>query len=357
MHIVHVIARLNDGGPVRVLRHLTKFALDAGWNVTVITGVCAEDEIDYTDLIRQKGIDVITVPALGRNIHPLTDVQAIIKIGLLLKKLRPSVVHTHTAKAGAIGRMWAHLLGTPCVHTFHGHVLHGYFSPWANTVIRYSERLLATSAHHHALTPSQAHDLHAVHKIGRPKRWHVLPIPISPVSDEPIETKPSSVPRLGFLGRLVPVKDVALWLNVLRQLQQKNAWQGIVFGDGPLRESLEKEGSDLPVSFRGQVPAAEAFAEIDVLLMTSRNEGTPLSAVEAAHAAIPVVMPAVGGCRDLGQWGVGACVPRTVTALANACQQALNQQNALAGQEAAQRFLPEQLASAYCAMYQQVAKK
>ena len=165
-------------------------------------------------------------------------------------------------------------------------------------------------------------------------------------------------PVVGFLGRLVPVKDVDLFLETLALLSHHRPVQGLVCGDGPLREHAEFRAAELEVRvhFTGFIPAAEALGQMDVLLMTSRNEGQPLAAIEAASAGVPVVAPRVGGLDDLARWGAVAGVERTSEALAAAVERLIadpdhRRRRVAAGHRVAAHLTPQALAPKYAALY------
>jgi glycosyltransferase involved in cell wall biosynthesis len=328
VHIVHVIARLNDGGPARVVDCLARSLGALGHRVTVIAGRCAEDEVDLSSRLLGHGIELVRIPALGRRVHLLSDARALVALAGWLMRLRPSVVHTHTAKAGALGRTACRILGMPCLHTYHGHVMSGYFSRAATRVVRLGERVLAGHAHHQALTASQLEELALRLHIGRRSRWHCLPIPVEiplPARAAWQDRLQPAVPVIGFLGRFAPVKDPQLWLEVLARLQARQPVQGLMCGDGALRGICEERAAQLgiPVVFTGYVPAGEALAACDLLLMTSRNEGLPLAVLEAGGMEVAVVASAVGGLRDLAAAGAVMGARRSAEALADACAQVL----------------------------------
>ena len=337
MHVVHLIARLNDGGPARAIHALVDALVASGSScrITVLAGACGADERDLTPQLRAGGITVTLIPALMRPVSPWGDLRAFLAIRRQLRHLAPDLVHTHTAKAGALGRLACRSLGIPCLHTYHGHVLQGYFSPGVSQLVAMAERLLAGDAHHHALTASQHRDLHLHARIGRRARWHVAALPIPMV--QPREAlwqrglRPG-VPVIGFLGRLTAIKDGMLWLEMLAQAQaqsqaqsqaqveHRTAVQGLICGDGDQRPALEARSRELGVTvlFTGFVPAGEALAAMAVLVMTSRNEGLPFAAVEAAGAGVLVVAPRVGGLRDWIDRGGAVGAPRTAPGLARA---------------------------------------
>jgi glycosyltransferase involved in cell wall biosynthesis len=323
MHIVHLIARPNDGGPVRVLAELGRALAARGHRATVLCGACADDEPDRADLLTAAGLAVERVPGLGRAVAPWRDARALAALPARLAALAPDVIHTHTAKAGALGRLAARCAHRPCLHTFHGHVLRGHLPRWGERLARHAEALLAGTHHLHAPTPTLVRDLAARFRLGRPARWHALPVPVPPMAVA--RTPRPERARVLFLGRLAPVKDAALFLDVLRLVARALPAQGIVCGDGPERAAVTGRAAALgcPVALRGFVPAAAALAEADVLVLTSRHEGQPLTVVEAAAAGVPVVAPPVGGLADLCRWGLAWPAARNAPALAAATLHAL----------------------------------
>ncbi len=368
VQVLHLIARLNDGGPARVLMALAPALRAYGIHTRIIAGVCGDDEKDMTTVVQQSGIQVETLPLLKRATSPWEDMQAYRVIMRRIKQLRPTLVHTHTAKAGALGRVACRVLGVPCVHTYHGHVLAGYFPPIVNWGLKNVERLLAGQINHHALTASQQKELASHYEIGNHARWHTVPIPVVPITTGSAawhKQLQAHLPVIGFLGRLTDVKDVSLWLDTLAHLSQLMPVQGLICGDGADRAVIEKKIATLqfPVVMTGFVPAAEALHVMDVLLLTSRNEGLPVTVIEAAGAQprqVPVVAPPVGGLRDLIQAGVVVGADRRAEALAAQCQR-LIQDNQFRNQQTAkalvyaQQLAPEQLAGAYADMYHRVA--
>lgn len=365
MRVLHLIARLNDGGPARVIAQLARTLPTQGITVEVAAGRCAPDEGDLGPRLRAEGLALIEVPELGRAPSPTRDARSLAAVVRLIRARRPALVHTHTAKAGALGRIACRLLGVPCLHTYHGHVLDGYFSAPVNLALHAAERLLAGDCHHQALTGSQLIALRDGHHIGRRRHWHVLPVPVAPVARCAAAWQrdlPSGVPVIGFLGRLTAVKDLDLWLATVEALRRLRPVQGLVCGDGQERARLEQaaRARGLPVRFTGTVPAGEALAAMDVLLVTSRNEGLPLVAVEAASCGVPVVAPPVGGLAELIRWGAVEGAARTVDALASACLRLLSPgplrqvRTALAA-SVAEHLTPARLAPAYAALYRSIS--
>lgn len=350
MRIVHLVARLNDGGPARVIALLAAAHRAAGHEVRVLAGSCGPDERDIGDEVLPGLVE--HVAGLGRSVAPLADLRALLALRGRLGELAPDLVHTHTAKAGALGRLLCRSLRIPCLHTYHGHVLHGYWARPVHAALALGERLCAGNAWHQALTPTQLHELRDRHDLGRPARWRWLPPPVARVIPRSAAWHaglPADRPRVLWLGRLAPVKDPQLWLDTVAALNAIRPVHAVLCGDGALRPAAEAHAIRLGLSatWTGFVPAAEALGCADLLLMTSRNEGLPLSAIEAAGAGIPVVAPAVGGLADAVRWGVVRPAARTAEALAGACAAVLALPRprphplalALAGPKLAARYL------------------
>lgn len=350
MRIVHVVARLNDGGPARVIAALAAAHRAAGHEVLVLAGTCPPDEPDAGDALLPGLVE--RVPGLGRALRAGDDARAFAALLGRLRALAPDLVHTHTAKAGALGRLACRTLGLRCLHTYHGHVLHGYWPRAAGFVLAAAERALAGNAWHHALTPGQLVELRDRHRIGRRARWAWLPPPLPaarPVAAAWHAGLPAGVPRVLWLGRFAAVKDPGLWLAAVAALGRIRPVHAVLCGEGALRPAAQAEAARLGVAatWAGTVPAGEALGAADLLLMSSRNEGLPLAAIEAAGAGLPVVAPAVGGLADAARWGLVRATGRDPQALAAACAAALAAPRppphplalALAGPKLALRYL------------------
>jgi glycosyltransferase involved in cell wall biosynthesis len=343
VHLVHLIARLNDGGPARVVASLAHALTARGHRVTVLAGRCQEGEQDLSAQLTAGGVAVETISDLGRRLDPLADARSLAAVITRLATLRPALVHSHTAKAGTLSRLACRYLGLPCLHTYHGHVLRGYFARAPAMAAWLCERLVAGNAHHQALTRSQLDELSGRLGIGRRRRWHCLPIPVEVPrrAQAPWQQRLlPAVPVIGYLGRFAAVKDPLLWLEALARMAPRAAVQGLMCGDGALRAAAEARAAalGLRVVFTGFVPAGEALAVCDVLMLSSRNEGLPLAALEAGGLGVPVAAPAVGGLADLVALGAVEGARRTPQALAAACLGLLG--------DAPRRQLRIQLASA-----------
>jgi glycosyltransferase involved in cell wall biosynthesis len=263
------------------------------------------------------------VPDLRRAIDPIRDVRAFRQISRLIRERRPTIVHTHMAKAGALGRLAARKGRVPAiVHTFHGHVLEGYFSGPVNRAVLGAERGLAriTDALI-AVSPAVRDELLAL-RVGRPSQWRVIPIgldlaPLLTLEPDPMSARrllglPEEGPVIGIVGRLAPIKDYATFLSAAARVAREvpDATFAVV-GDGELRDPLESRARALlgeRCRFTGWVmDLPNLYAALDVVVLTSRNEGTPVALIEAGAAGKPVVATRVGGVPDVvleGQTGL-----------------------------------------------------
>ncbi|HYL79934.1 MAG TPA: GT4 family glycosyltransferase PelF [Candidatus Acidoferrum sp.] len=314
MRVARVITRLNVGGPGRHAILLSAGMDPARFDTTLITGVVGKDEGDLSDLARARGITPRVIRELGRPIHPAHDLVALIKLVRIFRGLRPDLVHTHLAKAGTLGRVAARLCGVPCsVHTFHGHVLEGYFHPAAAQIFRWIEQRLARGTDRIVVISPRLREGILAMGIGRPERMEVIPLGLDL---ERFRAAPSArlrealglasgMPLLGIVGRLVPIKDHTTLFQAMALLQAKEgAPHLVVVGDGERRGELERLVASLRLAsrihFLGWRNDLEAIlGELDVVVCCSRNEGTPLALIEAMAAGVPVLSTDVGGVGDV----------------------------------------------------------
>jgi glycosyltransferase involved in cell wall biosynthesis len=314
------------GGPARHTVLLTA-GLDARrFATTLITGTVAPDEGDFSFLARERGLTPLVIPELQRAMHPGRDLVALAKLVRLLWRLKPDILHTHTAKAGALGRIAARLAGVPVqVHTFHGHVLEGYFSPVVTRLFLAIERALARGTDRIVVLSPRLRESMLRLGIGRPERLVVVPLGLeldryAAVRREPGPLReslgiPAGVPLVGSIGRLAPIKDHETLWRALVLLTGERAPHLAVVGDGEYRERLEKLAGDLGIGsrihFLGWRHDLESIlAGLDVVICSSRNEGTPVALIEAMAAGVPVLSTDVGGVGDLVTHGeTGWLVP------------------------------------------------
>ena len=331
--VARIITRLNVGGPARQALALSKHV--PGFRTTLIAGRPTPSEGELTD----PDVPVRYVP-LVRPLRPVTDVAAFREVRRVLVAERPAIVHTHMAKAGALGR-FAALTIRPrprTVHTFHGHVLDGYFPPMLERAFITAERGLARATDVLLAVSPRVRDSLLELGIGRFEQYRVVPlgIDLTPYLAPPVRRGelraslglPPDAPLVGMVGRLVPIKDGATMIDAIARVPHAHL---AVVGDGESRQELERvvEQRSLTrrVHFTGwRRDVAAVFADLDVVALSSRNEGTPVALIEALAAAKPVVATTVGGVADVVDDGVtGLLVPAgDAAALADALTRLLD---------------------------------
>lgn len=310
VRVARIITRMNIGGPAKhagiLARRLTRYDTD------LIVGTSSEGE---GDLSTADGLhSLIPIPWLQREVAPIKDLRALIELRRYMKKNRPAIVHTHMAKAGTLGRIAARWAGSPVVvHTYHGHVLDGYFRPSVTGIYARIERWLARRSSLLVAVSPEIRDQLLGMGIGDPAKWRVVPLGLEldgllasrlPWTEARAKLGLPDKPAVGIVGRLAPIKDHRTFIEAARILARRHDVTFVVAGDGALRRELEKEALDLgdSIRFLGWVDDLELlYAALDVVVLTSRNEGTPVALIEAMAAGRPVVATDVGGVRD--------CVP------------------------------------------------
>ena len=319
MRIARVLTRLNLGGPARQVLGCDPILQARGHTLRLFAGRPEAGEGDLAPAARELGLDLVRVPGLRRGWRPLSDLRAARFLGRELRAFVPDVVHTHASKAGALGRRAA-LRRAPRaarVHTFHGHVLEGYFPPAVSAVIAALERRLAARTHRVvAVSHATADDLVRLGVAGEEQLVVIRPgLDLRPFLA--IDGRDGGLRRLvgategtflvGVVGRLAEVKRPELALDTLGMLADSHPHIQLVFvGDGEGRPGLERarSGLDRPLAERVHLigrreEMAPVLADLDAVLLTSRSEGMPVSLIEAAAAALPVVATPVGGVPEL----------------------------------------------------------
>jgi glycosyltransferase involved in cell wall biosynthesis len=314
------------GGPALHVAYLSDGLRDRGYDTTLVAGSLALGEESMAVVAERLGVPVVTIPELHREISPLLDLRAAYRLADLIREVRPQILHTHTAKAGTIGRLAARLLGGAgppiVVHTFHGHVLRGYFDPVRSTAFRLLERWLArrTTALI-AVSPEVRDDLVSLGVAPREK-FTVVRLGIE--LDERVGTdsdgrraetrRALGIPAdrfvVGWIGRMTGVKRTDDVLLAVRALRERGVDTVLcMVGDGPDRDAVERRAHQLGIVrdslFLGyQEEVASYYAAFDALILPSANEGTPVSAIEALAGGRPVVATRVGGVPDVVRDGV-----------------------------------------------------
>lgn len=316
--VVRLITRLNVGGPARQALLLTReLAID--YPTTLAAGRPTERE---GELLHPE-VPVRYVP-LVRPLRPDADTRAALAVRRLLCETRPALIHTHMAKAGTVGR-WAASTVSPrprTVHTFHGHIFEGYFSPAVQrTFLEIERRLARRTDVLIAISDAIREDLLAL-GIGRPRQYRVIPLgfdlrPFLEIDEPRGDLRRSlglarDVPLVGIIGRLVPIKDHVMLLNAVARLPAVHV---AVIGDGELRADLEARVATMRlgdrVHFTGwAMDIATVISDLDVVVLTSKNEGTPVSLIEAAACGRPSVATKVGGVGMVVEHGVNGYLTR-----------------------------------------------
>ena len=318
--ILRVIARLNMGGPALHVAYLTEGLRKRGYDTTLVAGSLARGEDSMAFVADAHGVEIVQIDQLGREISPLRDLMATISLAKLIRKERPQILHTHTAKAGTVGRVAARLAGSRkppiVVHTFHGHVLRGYFGPVRSLLFRLLERWLAggTTALV-AVSPQVRDDLVA---LGVAPRERFVVIRLGIELDERVAPEQNGRAEsrrylgisgdrfaVGWIGRMTAVKRTDDVLIAFKSLRDSGIDAVLcMVGDGPDRVLLEQRARELGVArdtvFLGyQEDVAPFYAAFDALVLPSGNEGTPVTVIEALAAELPVVATRVGGVPDV----------------------------------------------------------
>ncbi|MEC9000221.1 MAG: glycosyltransferase [Actinomycetota bacterium] len=327
IRVLRIIARMNVGGPAWQTSVLTRGLPDHGIETRLVVGTVGPGEEDFVSL-RDPDLPLVTVPGLGRSVRLFGDIRALASLVAEIRRYRPHVVHTHTAKAGVLGRLAAVLAGVPVrVHTFHGHLLRGYFPPLLTRLVVLVERALARRTTIVVAVGERVRDEVLAAGIGRPDRM----VAIAPgVAEPPAVDRstvraslgiPSDVPVALFIGRLTPIKRVdrllAAFAEVLEGVPDAVL---VVAGEGDRLDGLVAEAADLgdAVRFIGwQADVHRLYAMADVVVIASDNEGMPVTLIEAAMVGVPAVTTDVGSAAEVVEDGVtGLVVPPDARSLA-----------------------------------------
>jgi glycosyltransferase involved in cell wall biosynthesis len=318
--VLRVIARLNMGGPALHVAYLTAGLAKRGYDTTLVAGSLARGEDSMAFVADGLDIDVVRIDELGREISPLRDLRATFQLARLIRRERPQILHTHTAKAGTVGRVAALLAGSRrppiIVHTFHGHVLRGYFGPVRSWFFRILERRLAAGTTALiAVSPQVRDDLVSL-GVAPSDRFVVVRLGIELEQRVASEQNGRAESRrylgipadrfaVGWIGRMTAVKRTDDVLVAFKRLRDEGVDAVLcMVGDGPDRVQLERRAHELGVIrdtlFLGyQEDVAPFYSAFDALVLPSSNEGTPVSAIEALAAGRPVVATRVGGIPDV----------------------------------------------------------
>lgn len=322
--ILRIINRFNLGGITYNVSYLSRF-MPAQYETLLIGGPEERDEESSLYIPHSLGLNPVVLQELKRSINPLQDYRAYRKIKKIIREFQPDIVHTHASKAGFIGRLAAWQCKVPViVHTFHGHVFEGYFSAPVTALVKFVERFLARlCVSIVAISPEQKRQLSEIHKICKPDNIKVIPLgfDLRRFTEAQAQKRAEFRKRfnlmedeiaVGIIGRLAPIKNHPLFIDALvfaaKHCNKKI--RAFIIGDGKTRKELEKyilDKNRLPntfdlnlFTFTGWIKEVDvALAGLDLVCLSSKNEGTPVSLIEAQSAGKFIVSTNVGGIRDI----------------------------------------------------------
>ena len=308
--VMRIIARMNVGGPAVQVSGLMRGLSPTDFNHRLYTGYCAEDEADY---IKDQALDVqaIQIDGLGRKVNPRADFLILFKLIKEIREFKPDIIHTHTTKAGVIGRLASILSLHPSkrVHTFHGHLLSGYFGPLVTKLVILVEKILALKTNILVSVGGKVRDELLAKKIGKLSKYRIFPPGlalkelVSRESALKILGLESNFVYISFIGRVTQIKRPDRFLDMVEIVvkQNKNV-KFLVAGGGDLLEECKKSAHErsLPVLFLGWRSDIENILSIsDIVVLTSDNEGTPISLIQAGFAGKPTVSTNVGSVKEI----------------------------------------------------------
>jgi glycosyltransferase involved in cell wall biosynthesis len=309
--VLSIITRLNNGGPAKIAIWSSGLLDRKKFDSVLITGKTEKDEDDIAWYARKYGVEPVMVPFLRRSLNPFFDVLSVLKIYGLIRKVNPDILHTHMSKAGFLGRTaciiynFFHKKKVIIVHTFHGHVFHSYFSRLKTALFVHLEKLMANKTDILiAISKNLKNEILKYMGLKNEIKIRIIPLGIdfSPPKARITQTDNGGWINVGMLGRLAPIKNIALAVEIAGILHERKLPVKIVIGGSGQPEDfmkLNRQGLE-NILFMGSIGRPEEFwNKMDIALLTSKNEGTPVSLIEAMFAGIPFVAPYVGGIPDM----------------------------------------------------------
>lgn len=329
--VLRIINRLNLGGPTYNAANLTKY-IDGEFETLLVSGMTDSTEESSEFILDKMNIKPVYIKEMYRELNPFKDYKAYFRLRQIIRDFKPDIVHTHAAKAGAVGRLAAHHEGVPViVHTFHGHVFHSYFSPLKTRIFLEIERYLGKRTHAIVtLSEIQKQELAHNFKVAHHQKFEIIPLgfDLSRFTENKEEKRKAFREKyniaddevvISIVGRLVPVKNHALFLKALKIVADKTTKKirAFIIGDGEERPNIEKLASELGLNFNNANLAEKNIltftswikdidvsnAGSDIIALTSFNEGTPVSLIEAQASGKPIVSTQVGGIANIVKQG------------------------------------------------------
>ncbi len=326
--ILRIINRFNIGGPTYNAAYLTKY-LSNDFETLLVGGVKEKTEDSSEYIIRNLGIEPVIIPEMHRSINPRNDLIAYRKVKNIIETFKPDIVHTHASKAGTIGRIAALRSNVPVIiHTFHGHVFHSYFNSYKTKIFKNIEQSLAKkSSKIIAISDLQKKELSETYNITSPNNIEVIPLGFdldrfhqnNALKRKDFRAKyniDDDELAIGIVGRLVPIKNHNLFLEAIKYIKENTSKKirAFIIGDGESRHHLEKKSKELRLDYVDGTKTNRkatltytswikeidfAYAGLDIVTLTSLNEGTPVSLIEAQAANKPIVSTNVGGIENV----------------------------------------------------------
>lgn len=326
--ILRIINRFNIGGPTYNAAYLTKY-LSNDFETLLIGGEKEESEDSSEYIIRNLGIEPVIIPEMHRSINPRNDLVAYRKIKHIIETFKPDIVHTHASKAGTIGRIAALRSNVPVIiHTFHGHIFHSYFNSYKTKIFKNIEQGLAKkSSKIIAISDLQKKELSETYNITSSDNIEVIPLGFdldrfhqnNALKRKEFRKKyniDDDELAIGIVGRLVPIKNHNLFLESIKYIKENTSKKirAFIIGDGESRKNLEKKSKELRLDYVDGTKTKQkatltytswikeidiAYAGLDIVTLTSLNEGTPVSLIEAQAANKPIVSTNVGGIENV----------------------------------------------------------
>ena len=318
IRVMQIIARMNVGGPAVIVADLMQGLNTDRFDQILVTGYCENDETDYLDEIHLD-IPVTRIQGLGRSVSVLKDAKSFFSLLRIIRKFKPDIIHTHTAKAGVLGRIAGLVASSHSrrIHTFHGHLLHGYFGKYKIKVVIITERFLARISSVLVAVGNQVRADLLEAKIGK-KNQYLVSFP--GLRELVIQSKTSARAELGlnmgktyivFIGRLTQIKRPDRLIDIARYLKASHPSVEILVGGSgeKFKEmQLETNNGNLPITFLGwRNDIGRILSASDISILCSDNEGIPLTLIQASQAGLPIISTKVGSVSDIvldGETGI-----------------------------------------------------
>jgi glycosyltransferase involved in cell wall biosynthesis len=290
---------MNTGGPAVFLDHLTNAIYKLGCESIIAYGFCESNEADYTDN-HKLNAKLVKIKSLHRSLNPVDDIRTFFQIRKVVRQVKPDLVNTHTSKGGVLGRLAAKSVSRklPVVHTFHGHLIYGYFANYKIILFTLVERFLALFTNAAASITQETEDSLKKLKIGKKLKWQVIRLGIPVNQTTFLAPKSNSKTNLLWVGRFADIKDPNYAILVMQELEKLSPgkFDLTMVGGGELLDQSKVTAKSLPITFTGWLDKPfEAVGYFDLLLLTSKNEGMGLVMLEAANYSKATVARNVGG--------------------------------------------------------------